>query len=119
MPAFVLHVRPKAQHPAIIEDLLALAEAGQQGAVDAAVLMLTDLYRQGHGSSYARKLQGLPIWELKTHTRGGAKGGTRVYFYFHPDGSAYIVNAESKEGTAPGPALREAVLAAAANNRRR
>ena len=42
----------------------------------------------------------------------------RVYFYFLSDGSARIVNAESKEGTAPGPAFREATLAAYADDKR-
>ncbi|WP_425148146.1 hypothetical protein [Deinococcus sp.] len=111
MPVFVLYRRPSSRHPAIIEDLLLLAEAGQQHAVDAAVSMLADLFRHGHHSSYAKKLQSLPIWELKTHARGGAKGGMRVYFFFRPDGSAHIVNAESKDGNSPGPTLKEALRA--------
>lgn len=111
MPALVLYVRPNAQRPAIVDDLLAFAAAGQQRAVDAAVIMLSDLYRAPTASAcgYAKKLQGLPIWELKTHARGGAVGGMRVYFIAAADGRAVVVSAEIKAGDAPGPALREAV----------
>lgn len=118
MPALVLYVRPNAQRPAVIDDLLGLAEEGRQEAVDTAILMLADLYLQGHASAYAKKLKGVPVWELKSHARGGAKGGTRVYFYFRRDGSARIVSAESKPGDAPGPALREAIIVAATDHQR-
>lgn len=119
MPALVLYTRPNAQRPAIIDDLLAMAEAGQQAAVDAAITMLEDLFDHGSTSSFAKKLAGLPIWELKTHARGGAKGGTRVYFYFRSTGEAVIVNAETKTGTqASAIKLKEAVVAAAKEARR-
>lgn len=117
MPPLVLYRRRAALRPAVIEDLLALAEAGQQQAVDAAILMLADFYRHGTESRYVKKLQGLPVWELKTQARGGAKGGMRVYFYFRTDGAAVIVNAESKAGDAPGLAFREAALVAFAAQR--
>jgi hypothetical protein len=118
VPPFLLYTRPNARRAALLDDLLALAEAGQQQAVDAAVLMLADFFVNGQDSRFARKLQGLPIWELKTQARGGAKGGMRVYFYFLSDGSARIVNAESKEGTTPGPAFKEAAQAAYADDKR-
>lgn len=114
MPALLLYTRPNHQHPAIIEDLLDLAAAGQQRAVDAAITMLTDLHRAATvtDSVYAKRLQGLPVWELKTHARGGAVGGTRVYFIAAADGRAVIVNAEIKAGDTAGAALREAVRVA-------
>lgn len=119
MPPLVLYRRGTAPRPAVIADLLALADAGQQEAVDAAILMLADFYQRGAESRYVKKLQGLPVWELKTQARGGAKGGTRVYFYFRDDGAAVIVNAGSKSGDAPGPALREAAIVAFAAQRNR
>lgn len=116
---FVLYRRPNAARAAILDDLLALADAGQQEAVNTAVTMLRDLFTQGHRSSYARKLQGLPIWELKSHARGGAKGGTRIYFYFRSDGDQVIVNAEIKTDDAPSAGLlREATAAAFADRKR-
>ena len=114
MPPFLLYTRPNDRLAALLDDLLALAGARQQQAV----LMLADFFVNGQDSRFARKLQGLPIWELKTQARGGAKGGMRVYFYFRSDDSARIVSAESKEGAAPGPAFREAALAAYADDRR-
>ncbi len=115
MPALVLYTRPNSSHPAIIEDLLLLADKGQQRAVDAAITMLIDLHRASTvtDSVYAKRLTGLPIWELKTHARGGAVGGTRVYFIAAADGRAVIVNAEIKAGDTAGHALREAVRVAA------
>lgn len=116
---FVLYRRPNAARAAILDDLLALAEAGQQAAVNTAITMLRDLFEQGHRSAYARKLQGLPIWELKSHTRGGAKGGTRIYFYFRTNGDQVIVNAEVKAGISPSASLlREATGAAFTDQQR-
>ena len=116
---FVLYRRPNGARAAILDDLLALAEAGQQEAVNTAIIMLRDLFQQGHRSSYARKLQGLPIWELKSHARGGARGGTRIDFYFRTDGDQVIVNTEIKTGDAPSAALlREATAAAFADHQR-
>lgn len=120
MPPLTLYLRLNTQRPAVLDDLLAFAEAGQQRAVDAAVTMLQALYQAEAVTDcpYARKLQGLPIWELKTHTRGGGVGGTRVYFYLRAQGSPVIVNAEIKEGDAPGHALREAILVTHAAQRK-
>ncbi|CAM3407686.1 Addiction module toxin RelE [Deinococcus saxicola] len=116
---FVLYRRPNAARAAILDDLLALAEAGQQEAVNTAITMLRDLFEQGHRSSYTRKLQGMPIWELKSHARGGAKGGTRIYLYFRTDGDQVIVNTEVKAGVSPSAALlREATAAAFADDQR-
>lgn len=71
---FVLYRRPNAQRAAILDDLLALADAGQQDAVNTAIVMLSNLFEHGHRSSYAQKLQDLPLWELKSHAKGGVKG---------------------------------------------
>lgn len=100
--------------------MLTLAEAGQQEAVNTAITMLRDLSQQGHCSAYARKLQGLPIWELNSHARGGAKGGTRTYFYFRTDGDPVIVNTEVKAGMSSSAALlREATRVALTDQQRR
>lgn len=117
---FVLYRRPNAAWAAILADLLALAEVGQQEAVNTAITMLRDLFEQGHRSAYARKLQGLPIWELKSHARGGAKGDARMSFSFRMDGDQVIVNAEVKAGVSPSAALlREATSAALTDQQRR
>lgn len=86
--------RLEAEHPRIIEDLL------DQAAVDSMVLMLSDLYTNGLDSRFVKKLKDLPFWELKTRSRGGKKGGARVYFAV-VDGSAVLFNAEVKTGDTP------------------
>jgi hypothetical protein len=120
VPVLTLYLRLGDERPALLDDLLAFAEAGQQRAVNAAIAMLTELHRATRviDCSYAHKLQGLPIWELKTHARGGSVGGTRIYSYLRPDGTPVVVNAEIKEDDAPGQALREAVRVTQAALRR-
>ncbi len=44
------------------------------------------------------------MWELKTRSRGGPKGGARVYFAFTGNGEALVINAEVKDGDAPSAA---------------
>lgn len=116
---FVLYRRPNSPRAAILDDLLAMVANGQQAAVNTAITMLSDLFERGHQSHYAQKLQGLPIWELKSHARGGAKGGTRVYFYFRKSGDIVIVNAEVKADSTPSAALlKEATLTALQDQQR-
>jgi hypothetical protein len=91
-------MRPDAKHPLIIEELLNLAEEGKQEAVDTIIQMLEDLHIFGLGSRYIRALKNLPLFELKTTSRGKTKGGCRVYLFLSFEGDAYIVNCEVKEG---------------------
>jgi hypothetical protein len=72
--------RLHAQHSLIIEDLLEIASAGQRDALNF-FIMLEDLTVHGLKCRYAKTLQGTPIWELKTRSRGGQKGGARVYWF--------------------------------------
>lgn len=60
------HHRRNAEHSSLIEDLLELITLDRQDAVNAAIAMLEDLIEYGLNSRYAKKLQGLPLWELKT-----------------------------------------------------
>lgn len=106
--------RLNAAHPRIIENLLEFAEGNQQEGINAIIEMLTDLHTNGNTTRYAEKLQRIRIWELKTRSRGGTKGGARVYFYWrtrpHQDTQAVIVNAELKDGDQASPhKLREAL----------
>lgn len=100
--------RPEARHPCIIEDLLEVTDAH---ALTAMIEMLTDLHQHGQESRYAKKLEGLPLWELKTRSRGGPKGGARVYFTFTGHGEALLINAEVKTGDTPSVAKITEALA--------
>jgi hypothetical protein len=110
--------RLEAQHPRIIEDLIDIAEDGHQSALDSLVLMLEDLTVYGTHSRFAQTLQGNPIWELKTRSRGGTKGGARVYWFplmlrlkgFEPELALVVVNAEIKSGNTPDPRKLEEAL---------
>lgn len=102
-----------ALHSRIIEDLLDFAYAGQQDAVDAIILMLEDLAQHGLGCRFAKTLKGTPIWELKTRSRGGQKGGSRVYWFpleiqfenkVASETFAVVINAEVKSGNTPNSA---------------
>ncbi len=107
---FIYAYRPRSEHPTIIEDLLDLASANKQEAVDACITMLEDLNTKGLESRFIKKLSGLRLWELKTRSRGGQKGGARVYFYAISSKQALIINAEAKEGNAPSVVkLKEAL----------
>jgi hypothetical protein len=57
--------------------------------------MLRELHRDGRHCRFIKPLRGLPLQELKTHTRGGIKGAARVYCWLMDD-AAGIVNCEAK-----------------------
>ncbi len=97
-----------AEHPIIIENLVQIAQDNHQEALNAIILMLEDLTQQNLQSRYAKTLHKTPIWELKTRSRGGIKGGARVYWF--PlriieeetlEIVAVIVNAEIKPEATP------------------
>jgi hypothetical protein len=107
---FVYAYRAKAEHSTIIEDLLGFAADGKQEAVDACIIMLQDLYQQGLQSRFVKKLSNLRLWELKTRSRGGHKGGARVYFYVTPFNEVLVINAEVKHSDTPSSSkLKEAL----------
>jgi hypothetical protein len=47
-----------------------------------------------------------PLYELKTHSRGGQKGGARAYF-FRNNNDFLICRAECKDSNQPDPELLE------------
>lgn len=60
--------------------------------------MVAALKELGLECGFAKKLHGSPIYELKTHSRGGQKGGTRAYFFRAPNDVFMICHAEVKTG---------------------
>jgi len=92
----------RARHPRIIEALLELNQAGYAETVAECIRMCRDLRATGHESRYAKPLRHLPgAWELKPTTRGGLRGGARVYFLWLSDGRPLLTGAEYKEPGAP------------------
>ncbi len=101
--------RLNASNPIIIENLLEMVHHNQQTSVNSIILMLQNLYAQGRDSRYLEKLKTLPFYELKTRSRGGQKGGARVYLFLTENNEAIIVNAEIKSGNTPSPQRLEEV----------
>lgn len=105
--------------PLILIEMQTLNETGQSEAVKAMIRMLADLRTNGRQSRFVRALKGLPIFELKTASRGGLKGGARVYLFFSDDDAAHIVNCEVKDNDQPSTQkLKVAVLSLLAYKRR-
>jgi hypothetical protein len=102
--------RLDAKNPRIIENWLELVKTGQQLAVNAMVEMMADVHQNGHTSRFIKSLKGLPLLELKTTSRGGEKGGARIYFFF-AEGEAFICNCEVKGDDMPGSILLKEALA--------
>lgn len=111
MPALVFTHHPRrltARHPRIIETLLDMNRAGHGEAVTECIRMCRDLRASGHQSRYAKPLRHLPgAWELKPTTRGGLRGGARVYFLSLGDGRPLLTGAEYKQ---PGAEADEDLL---------
>ena len=89
--------RLNARHPILIEEMLELTENGSWTAVGTLIEMLDDLHRHGQQSRFFRNFKGLTISELKSASRGGSKGGSRVYFWVNPQDEAMVVNCEVKQ----------------------
>ena len=65
--------------------------------------MLADLYQHGRASRYLVPLKLSALQELKPASRGGIKGGSRIYLFITEHDEAGIVNREVKSGDSPDP----------------
>lgn len=71
--------------------------AGHGEAVIECIRMCRDLWQHGRNSRYLKPLKYLPgAWELKPTTRGGLRGGARVYLFWLSDGRPVLTGAEYK-----------------------
>lgn len=104
------HPSRKTVHPLVIEDLLELAYTGKQEAVDHCIEMLQDFVEYGAESRFCKTMRG-PFWELKSRSRGGLKGGARVYFFWVGESyrEAALCRAEAKSGSEPDIAILNSV----------
>jgi hypothetical protein len=67
-----------AKNPRLVEDL----QDFSLEAIVATIKMIADFYEFGLESRCVKKLQGLPVWELKTQSRGGVKVAREFTFLF-------------------------------------
>lgn len=105
-----LPTRLGSKHPQMIEEMVALNNAGRGEAVAMMIKMMGDLHQHGRDSRYLRAMKGTPIKELKPRSRGGLKGGSRVYLFITEHEEAGIVTCEVKGGDAPDPHKLKRVL---------
>lgn len=71
----------QAKNPPFVQDLLELKRGGYVETISEISKMVAALKEQGNESGFLKKLRGTPISELKSHSRGGQKGGARVYLF--------------------------------------
>lgn len=91
------------EHPLLIEEFVQLNKEGKNEAVTMMIKMLSDLYEHGRESRYLVPLRLSALHELKPTSRGGTKGGSRVYLFITEHDEAGIVNCEVKDGDSPDP----------------
>lgn len=102
---------PDDLDPPFVQDLIDLKLRGYHEAVREVIKMVTDLKEQGSGCRFLKKLKGSPLLELKPHSRGGQKGGVRVYLFQGPteedEESFLLCRAEWKQGDEANEVLLE------------
>ena len=102
----------QAKNPPFVQDLLELKRNGYSKTIGEISKMVAALKEQGNESGFLKKLKGTPISELKSHSRGGQKGGARVYLF---EGIRarddihvfFLCRAEWKPGDAANPEMLE------------
>lgn len=87
--------RLENQHPPLIEDVIDLKYAGHHDCVAQMIRMIADLGINGIDSRYYKAFGG-PIAELKSRSRGGDKGGARVYLFRGSNDTFFLCRAECK-----------------------
>ena len=84
----------RAKNPPFVQDLLELKRRGYSETIGEVSKMVAALKEQGNESGFLKKLKGTPISELKSHSRGGQKGGARVYLFEGPEETFFLCRAE-------------------------
>jgi hypothetical protein len=97
----------EAKHPPFIQDVLNLKLKGNHQAVEEIIKMVKALKELGLECGFVKKLKGLPLLELRSHSRGGNKGGVRVYFFQAPNNTFMLCRAEWKQGNKADEILLE------------
>jgi hypothetical protein len=97
----------EAKYPPFMQDVLMLKLTGHHEAVREIVKMVKALKQLGLECGFVKKLKGSPLMELRSHSRGGDKGGARVYFFQAPNQTFLLCGAEKKQGTKANPILLE------------
>lgn len=90
----VLATEPGRKEPYLISDMKAYNALGRNTCVAVMIALIRSLLLLGKDAPFIKHLGG-GLYELKPATRGGHKGGARVYFFIH-EGLAVLCRAECK-----------------------
>ena len=96
-----------AKHSPFVEDLIQMRRDDQHEALLEIGKMIAALKSLGLQCGFTKKLHGTPLYELKTHSRGGQKGGARAYLFRAPNDIFMVCHAECKAGNDANPHLLE------------
>lgn len=95
-----------AKHSPFVEDLIQMRRDDQHDGLLEIGKMIAALKSLGLQCGFTKKLFDSPLYELKSHVRGGQKGGARAYL-FRTNSNFLICRAECKSGSQPNPELLE------------
>jgi hypothetical protein len=93
-------------YPPLVQDLIALKHSGHHECILQMIRMVADLKIHGTDSRFFKGLGG-PLVELKSRSRGGDKGGARIYLFRGLNDTFFLCRAECKH-----EALADAILLA-------
>lgn len=96
-----------ARYPPFMQDVVNLKLKGNHQAVEEIIKMVKALKELGLNCGFVKKLKGSPLLELRSHSRGGNKGGVRVYFFQAPHNTFMLCRAEWKQSVKANPILLE------------
>lgn len=100
-----------APYPPLVQDLIELKLRGYHESVREAIKMVVALKNDGSKCSFLKKLKGSPLLELKPHSRGGQKGGVRIYLFqgpfIHNEESFLLCRAEWKQNNEASESILE------------
>ncbi len=82
-------------YPPLVTDLIHLKRSGHHECIQQMVRMVADLKNFGTESRFFKGLGG-PLVELKARSRGGDKGGARIYLFRGVGNTFFLCRAECK-----------------------
>jgi hypothetical protein len=82
-------------YPPLVTDLIHLKHSGHHDCIGQMIRMVADLKKFGTDSRFYKGLGG-PLVELKTRSRGGDKGGARIYLFRGIENTFFLCRAECK-----------------------
>lgn len=82
-------------YPPLVADLIQLKHSGHHDCIGQMIRMVADLKNFGTDSRFYKGLGG-PLVELKSRSRGGDKGGARIYLFRGIENTFFLCRAECK-----------------------